>query len=638
MIFNTNIRLQIAAICFFIIIVTDFFRFKHTNQRSSRWFNIILGFTCVYLISDIATVYTVNYMKDSSLNRLAHQVFIGSLETVIFSLFMYVEALGHTSKRNSNLYTIITSIPYFIALGFVLLGDLSYQVTEHGNYSYGPMANTVYVIALIYVIAIFVNTFRYSDSIRKKKRTALRLGLGIWVFFTIFQIVFPYILLSSLAIILELLVIYLSFENPNENYDDITDSFNEKAFVSMTAELFASRKAFNIINIAVIDYATIRQNLGQKKSLKLMRMINRFTSELFNCTCYHYDENCITVIYEDMEADKQKLAELSERLSKPFMVDNNNLSIAASVCVLPCPQYAEDIQQIREILSYSMYNVICSNKPIVYVNNDLLKEKQREEGIVSLVEDAIRNDGFEVYYQPIYSTETRRFLSAEALVRLKDRQTFGYLSPEIFIPIAERNGLIMDLGKIVFDKVCEFASTNELKSLGVEYVEVNLSGIQAVDTSLPDLLHNAIKRFQLDPSFINLEITETAAVSSGSMLRANMHKLKHLGFSFSMDDFGTGYSNLSQIAETAYDLVKLDKSLIWPCFGENKSEKAMFILKNITTMLHDIGAHIVAEGVETEEMANLLIELKVNYLQGYLYSRPIPEQDYITFLKENMAS
>lgn len=638
MTFNINTRIQIASICFFIIIMIDYFRYKHTNQRSSKWFNTLLGFTFIYLFSDIATVYTVNYMTDNILNRLTHQIFIGSLETIIFSLFMYVEVLGNSSRKANEILRKLMAIPYIVALYFVLSGDVQYQITDQGNYSYGPMVNTVYVISFIYVVVIFINTFRYRDAIGRKKRNALRIATGIWVFFAIFQYVFPTLLLSSLGIILEILVIYLSFENPNDNYDDATDSFNERAFTSVTTELFSLRKAFYIINIAVIDYTTINQNMGHKKALNLMQSINQYASELFDTTCYHCDENCMSIIFTGIIAsNNSKLKQLAERMSLPFMVGDNSISISTSICVLPCPEFAEDIMSIKNWLSYAMYNPSCNSKAIVFVNNDLQKEKQREEDIVTLVAHAISNDGFDVYYQPIYSTDKQSFISAEALVRLKDTQTFGYLSPEIFIPIAEKNGLIMDLGRIVFDKVCAFASMNRLQSLGVEYIEVNLSGIQAVDTSLPDLLAQTIKSYHLEPSFINLEITETAAVSSGSMLRANMNRLRNLGFSFSMDDFGTGYSNLSQIADTAYDLVKLDKSLIWPCFGKNKSDNAMHILKNITEMLHDIGAHIVAEGVETEEMAEYLKELKVNYLQGYLYSKPINEESYLNFLNNISA-
>ena len=133
------------------------------------------------------------------------------------------------------------------------------------------------------------------------------------------------------------------------------------------------------------------------------------------------------------------------------------------------------------------------------------------------------------------------------------------------------------------------------------------------------------------PPFINFEITESAAVESGHILTENMKALRELGCSFSMDDFGTGYSNLSQMADVSYDLVKLDKSLIWPCFEED-SHKPQVVLQSIVKMTRDLDSHLVAEGVETAQQAEALAAMGVQYLQGYLYSKPIDSAAYLSFL------
>jgi EAL domain-containing protein (putative c-di-GMP-specific phosphodiesterase class I) len=140
-----------------------------------------------------------------------------------------------------------------------------------------------------------------------------------------------------------------------------------------------------------------------------------------------------------------------------------------------------------------------------------------------------------------------------------------------------------------------------------------------------------MKQYDIPPAFLNLEITETASVESGEMLDRNMIDLRKLGCSFSMDDFGTGYSNLSKMSEVVYDLVKIDKSLIWPCFTEN-NEKSLAILKNMINMLLELNVKIVAEGIETKEMQDFLVAQNITYLQGYFFSRPIPEEEFLHFL------
>ena len=176
---------------------------------------------------------------------------------------------------------------------------------------------------------------------------------------------------------------------------------------------------------------------------------------------------------------------------------------------------------------------------------------------------------------------------------------------------------------------------SQLEQYGLDYIEVNISGIQATHKDIDSRLMGIIKKAGISPKNINLEITETASVKNEHRLNQNMQELRDSGFSFSMDDFGTGYSNLSQMSRTFYDLVKIDKSLLWPAFGfhtgtdEAEQKRALLLLENVIRMLHDIPTGIVAEGVETEEMAQFLIEHGVEHLQGFYYARPIPKNEFL---------
>jgi EAL domain-containing protein (putative c-di-GMP-specific phosphodiesterase class I) len=199
--------------------------------------------------------------------------------------------------------------------------------------------------------------------------------------------------------------------------------------------------------------------------------------------------------------------------------------------------------------------------------DDMAREKRiRHRQILHVVSEAIKNDGIEMYYQPIYSLEQKKFTNAEALVRLKDNDTIGFISPEEFIPLSEKKGMIMPLSSLIFNHVFNFMSENNLKRKGVNHIEVNLSGLQSVDANLPKLMKSLLMKHNIAPDCVNLEITESIAVTSGYMLKKNMDELRKFGCSFSMDDFGTGYSNLSRIAKADFEMIKIDKSLLWPCF------------------------------------------------------------------------
>ena len=195
----------------------------------------------------------------------------------------------------------------------------------------------------------------------------------------------------------------------------------------------------------------------------------------------------------------------------------------------------------------------------------------------------------------------------------------------------------MDLSNIIFEKVFDFIQRNKLGDKNVNHMELNLSAIQSIDTSLPTQMAYLIEKYCTNPEMINLEITETTMISSSTMLNKNIVALNRMGCSFSMDDFGTGYSNLAQMAQIAYEYIKIDKSLLWPCFDENNPErdKAIIVLETAVKMILSLRKEIIVEGVETKEQFDYLSSIGVNYIQGYYFSKPLSEKDYIDFIEKN---
>ena len=242
-----------------------------------------------------------------------------------------------------------------------------------------------------------------------------------------------------------------------------------------------------------------------------------------------------------------------------------------------------------------------------------------------------------MYYQPIWNVKEQKFSNCEALVRLKDDKTMGFISPEEFIPVAERNFLIMQLSSKIFENVFQFMAQNDLPAQGLKHMEVNLSAIESVDIGFPSIMKELLEKYQIDPSIVNLEITESIAIASGRRLKRNMEDLIRYGCSFSMDDFGTGYSNLSQITRADFSIIKVDKSLLWPIFEKKNpnKENARILLENMISMILEMGLQVVVEGVETKEQLEYLCGLGVNYIQGYYFSKPIKEDEYLKFLEAN---
>ena len=207
----------------------------------------------------------------------------------------------------------------------------------------------------------------------------------------------------------------------------------------------------------------------------------------------------------------------------------------------------------------------------------------------------------------------------------------GFVSPDEFIPVAEKNGLIHMIGEFVFRSVCKFIINNKLWEKGIEYIHVNLSVIQCMQEKLYEQLLGIMDFYGLDYKYIELEVTETAAVVSSDTLMINMKQLMEKNMSFALDDYGMGYSNTTSILKYPFHTIKLDKSIVWAAMKDDKARK---LLQHTIAMFRDMGIELVAEGVETKEMAAMLSKMKCDYLQGYLYSKPVKAEEFLKLLQD----
>lgn len=662
-------RLLIVTSLFFSVIFVDYLRNKKLPLLSNKCFTLMLYFTAVNLVFNMLKIYTIVHVDAVTppVSRFCNQVFYFTLILVVVALYWYVEILGNKQKRTRPQKAVLPMLPLFLAAYMILTGELYYSFDENQIYASGSMATAFELTVLFYCLLTIWSTHSHKDTIARENRLAIQGGIILLVASSVIQFFNLGLLLSSVAVTVMILFIYLAFENPKEYMDEDTGNFNKRAFHLILQEKKEAGKPLVLISVVIDDLARIQALMGHENTNQVLEAIGTRLNEIFLCvqlpldsvmpidcrpsrrqrrkiikhgflsSVYHSRSNVITAISElPLICIEDQLNELSRMIMEPISFQNYSVAIKAHIDVILTDVYQqqESCDEIYEMMNYmAAHNKATADTNLYFLDQDIIARKQRDNTIETLVRQAIEVDGFDIVYQPIYHTDAGQFLSAEALVRLADSETVGFVSPEEFIPIAEKKGLIMELGEIVFEKVCAFAEKEQLLARGIQYIEVNLSGIQCVHPDLPGQLEEIMKKYAIAPDFINLEITETALVESGEMMQVNMQHLRNMGCSFSMDDFGTGYSNLSRMAEVVYDLVKLDKSLIWPCFNE-ENPKATAILESVIRMLNLLGVNIVAEGVETKEMADYLDDHGVTHLQGYYYSRPISEAAYMTFLDE----
>ena len=515
------------------------------------------------------------------------------------------------------------------------LTHLIYYIDDSGLYKRGPAFFVLYIDAAIYFILCLYFCIRYSELLKPEKYIPLLSIIPSQVATVIIQLMFPHILCEMIATAISLLLIMITIEKQEEKFNPSTGLLKSEIFYDMIDNAKSVSRPYSAIFINIANHSLLSDYLPLSGMVALYssvaRRLEAIGSQLkISAEIYDLENGLFSVVLygDDIEFANRYASYAFETLKHDCMVNGLNLTVLPSVCVFKFPEDTKSVEQLRLLLS-DLRNHKYSNG--VNLASTYMKNKDYTimANMDTILKDAIENDRFEVYYQPIYSNEKNGFNSAEALLRLITPE-YGFIRPDLFIPMAEESGAIHKIGLIVLEKVCRFISSDEFKKLGLDYIEVNLSVVQCMDKNLADKILSVCKKYGVNPSQLNLEITETASIFTQRNMIKNINRLFETGYSFSLDDFGTGYSNLVRIASLPLNIVKLDKSFTWT---EN-SEDLKIILENTINMIKKMNMKIVVEGVETEEMLKCFKDLGCEYIQGYYFSKPLPEYDFINYIKD----
>jgi len=265
-----------------------------------------------------------------------------------------------------------------------------------------------------------------------------------------------------------------------------------------------------------------------------------------------------------------------------------------------------------------------------YYDEKMRETLLEEQMMLREMEFALSEGQFCVYYQPVYSIKAGRAVSAEALVRWR-HPAAGLIPPARFVPLFERNGFVVRLDRFAWEDVCRMLSSRIRAGLPVVPVSVNVSRLNFYDSDFCDTVVSLLKKYDLDPSLLRLEITESAYTDNPTQLMNVLKKLQSLGLKILMDDFGSGYSSLNMLRNLAVDILKIDMSFVRDL--EN-SQRAPAILRRVVEMAHDLRMGIVVEGVETKAQLDFLSSIGCDKIQGYYFAKPMPQKDFLARIEK----
>ena len=261
----------------------------------------------------------------------------------------------------------------------------------------------------------------------------------------------------------------------------------------------------------------------------------------------------------------------------------------------------------------------------VVIYNEAMGVKQNQDNeVISCMDEALNKGQFKIYLQPKFALRDNSIIGAEALIRW-EREDGNILTPDIFVPLYEANGRITDLDFYVFEQVAAFFARNQTLGRKLYPISVNASILHASDPDTVRKYREILDSYHVDPSLVEIELTETATVLEYDNAKRLFQQLQEMGMHTAMDDFGAGYSVLNMVIDIPVNTVKLDRVFINNC---GSSEKGIFFLKQLIGMIKGMGYQVVCEGVETKEQADILKEAGCEFGQGYLISRPVPIEKF----------
>ena len=618
-----NIELQCCALFIISVIAVMFFNNKKLDLMNRTLFirALVICFACLILdITSIAFIYqSVYHGFNSTITEWVCRLYIMVLVSQGYMSYEYAAVSILPRVRQSEIMRSIYRIIFVVGEVAIGFSPIHYFMSGRVVYSEGIATYIAYVLAGVYTISTIVISLKYKSVISKRRFVSMFVWQSIWLLAAFIQFFVPGLLVIGFASAFGMVVLYIQLENPSEYVDMSTGAFNMNALSLYVKDRYRYGKKFAFFT-AKINYLV--ESVDYNMSHNVVMRTAKGIAELGPEPVFRLSDDTFGVAYDSGEKMQERMLYLKKR--KDAVTD-----VPATATYMLIPDSSKFVGA-DEFFKFLHANENTTTE-ITIADDETVGALRKHGAVKDLITKALMDDRVEVFYQPIFNVKRNCFTVAEALVRIINEDG-SIVPPGEFIPVAEENGQIIPLGMRVFDKVCKFLSNGLAQSLGLERVEVNVSAAQFDNENPARFVLDGIYRHGIDPKMINLEITETAAMKNKKMLLSNMAKLIDAGVTFSLDDFGTGMSNFDYLVNMSVENIKFDYSFTQGYFT---NDRVKCVFNGMTDIMHDMKLNIVSEGVETEEQLKTMKGIDIEYIQGFYFSKPIPEEEFLDFLREH---
>lgn len=414
-------------------------------------------------------------------------------------------------------------------------------------------------------------------------------------------------------------------------YDFLTGLLNRNHFVTKLAEMLEKAKknsaVVSVLFIDIDDFRKINDSMGIIVGDEVVQIFGQclkgLNSDQIMTSHFNSDIFCVAVYDPCGTSSVNHILELiKEKLSHPFhLLNEAEINITVSIGVAEYPEASSTALDLINCAEIVMFKAKHKGKNLVqYFDAPIIQEFIDNVKIERKLEKALKNQNFFMYYQPQYDTNTGKLRGVEALIRWRDDEG-NLISPNTFIPLAEKNGSILPLGEwIIEESISDFSKWYEKYKNSTVIISINISALQFKDNNFVNNLIHVIEKYKVPPKLIELEITESVFIDDMQNIINKMNILREMGIRFSMDDFGTGFSSLAYLRRLPIDTLKIDKSFIDTVVTDGPTRT---IAESIIDLGKKLGFDTIAEGVEEEVQYCLLKNIGCENIQGFYFGKPM---------------
>ena len=633
-----NMDFLISALVLLILIFCHFISDRKINTHRNRVFLAYMLLGMADIVMDICTSLLISAGSPGlrTVTYVLTTVFYVLQITVPAGFVYYVQSMRNAERAEMKRFLTAFAVPTAVMLIVILTNGFTgalFHISYSGAYAYGPYNRLMYVYSLMCLLVTGVITIRHREKFTRKQLIIVYELIIITMVCVFIQMQFRNISITGVAVALIITVLLFTLHNPYSCTDNLTGLYDMQFFRDYIRHEAAQERHYHIISVYISNMSYINSVLGAEAAEELLKdTADRLSSASSSEYVFRLDESRFA-------AATNTLGDY-ERIMNDIRVyacdsDAHSASEAGAVITACGIIDAERLETSGNILSYVEYlesiSPASGGVNVIQGDNETMHGFRYDQEIEQFLNVAVEQDLFEINFQPMYSIDDGRFISMEALSRLR-HPSLGPAPPDVFIQIAERSGCIADIGCLQFRRVCAFVREYRSKLYGIKNIKVNLSPAEFLSPGHGGLLRNIMDEYGIEPSFFQFEITETAATQYSDSLMQALSEFRKAGIGLCMDDFGSGYANLNAVMRIPFSTIKLDRSLLT---GSKENEKIRIFYKSITSILSDMGFYVVAEGVENQEELAFIQQCRVNCVQGYYFSRPLGREEVVSLLENN---